>query len=153
VTTHGAGNQEWTDRVVAAMSDWNDKVIAEFRANGGKVGGDFEGFPLLLLHSTGARSGAERVNPVAYQALDDGRWAVFASKAGAPENPDWFHNLRAHPETTIEVGTETVPVVARVLAGDERAVVWEEQKRLAPGFADYETKTGREIPVVELTRR
>jgi deazaflavin-dependent oxidoreductase (nitroreductase family) len=135
------------------MSDWNEQIIAEFRATGGKVGGDFEGFPLLLLHTTGARSGAERVNPVAYQALDDGRWAVFASKGGAPDNPDWFFNLKAHPEVTIEIGTETFAAQARVLEGDERTVVWEEQKRLAPGFADYETKTDREIPVVELTRR
>jgi deazaflavin-dependent oxidoreductase (nitroreductase family) len=139
------------------MSDWNEQVIAEFRANGGKVGGNFEGFPLLLLHTTGARSGAERVNPVAYQPLDDGGWAVFASKAGAPSNPDWFHNLRAHPDVTIEIGTEdgteTVPVRARVLEGDERLAVWEEQKRLAPGFADYETRTDREIPVVVLSRR
>jgi deazaflavin-dependent oxidoreductase (nitroreductase family) len=93
------------------------------------------------------------VNPVAYQALDDGRWAVFASKGGAPDNPDWFFNLKAHPEVTIEIGTETFAAQARVLEGDERTVVWEEQKRLAPGFADYETKTDREIPVVELTRR
>ena len=134
------------------MSDWNDKVIAEFRDNGGKVGGQFEGFPLLLLHSTGARSGQVRVNPVAYQGLDDG-WAVFASKAGADTNPDWFHNLLADADATVEVGTETVPVRARVLEGDEREVVWAEQKRRAPGFADYETKTDRVIPVVELTRR
>jgi deazaflavin-dependent oxidoreductase (nitroreductase family) len=135
------------------MSDWNDKIIAEFRANGGQVGGDFEGFPLLLLHTTGAKSGAERVHPVAYQALGDGRWAVFASKGGAPTNPDWYYNLRADPDVSIEVGTDSVEVRARVLEGAERSAVWEEQKRRAPGFADYETKTDREIPVVELTRR
>jgi deazaflavin-dependent oxidoreductase (nitroreductase family) len=134
------------------MSDWNDKIIAEFRANQGEVGGNFEGFPLLLLHTTGAHSGAERVNPVAVQALADG-WAVFASKGGADTNPDWYFNLLAHPAVSIEVGSETVPVVARVLAGAERSEVWEEQKRRAPGFAEYETKTSREIPVVKLTRR
>jgi len=135
------------------VSDWNQQVIEEFRANGGRVGGDFEGFPLLLVHSTGARSGEERVNPVAYQLLGEGRWAVFASKGGAPDNPDWFYNLRAHPDATIEIGAETLPVRARVLTGEERSVVWEEQKRRYPGFADYEKKTDREIPVIELTRR
>jgi deazaflavin-dependent oxidoreductase (nitroreductase family) len=134
------------------MSDWNDKIIAEFRANDGKVGGDFEGFPLLLLHHTGARSGTAYVNPVAYQAVEDG-WAVFASKAGAETNPDWYHNLKAHPETSVEVGSDTVDVTSRELEGDERTVVWERQKELAPGFADYEKKTDRTIPVLLLRRR
>ena len=134
------------------MSDWNDKVIAEFRANQGKVGGQFEGAPLLLLHSTGARSGQERVHPMMYQAVGDG-FAVFASKAGADTNPDWYHNLRAHPEARIEVGTETLDVTARVLDADEREPIWEEQKARYPGFADYETKTDRVIPVVMLDRR
>jgi deazaflavin-dependent oxidoreductase (nitroreductase family) len=131
------------------MSDWNAKIIEEFRANGGKVGGNFEGAPLLLLHSTGARSGAERVSPMMYQAVDGG-YAVFASKAGADTNPDWFHNLRANPEATVEVGTETVAVTARVLSDEEREPVWETQKSRYPGFADYEQKTSRVIPVVLL---
>ena len=134
------------------MSDWNDKVIAEFRANQGRVGGQFEGAPLLLLHSTGARSGQERVHPMMYQAVGNG-FAVFASKAGADTNPDWYHNLRAHPEARIEVGTETLDVTARVLDADEREPIWEEQKARYPGFADYETKTDRVIPVVMLDRR
>ena len=134
------------------MSDWNDKVIAEFRANQGRVGGQFEGAPLLLLHSTGAKSGQERVHPMMYQAVGDG-FAVFASKAGADTNPDWYHNLRAHPEARIEVGTETLDVTARVLDADEREPIWEEQKARYPGFADYETKTDRVIPVVMLDRR
>jgi deazaflavin-dependent oxidoreductase (nitroreductase family) len=134
------------------MSDWNDKVIAEFRANQGRVGGQFEGAPLLLLHSTGAKSGQERVNPMMYQAVGDG-FAVFASKAGADTNPDWYHNLRAHPEARIEVGTETIDVTARVLDPEERAPIWEEQKARYPGFADYERKTDRVIPVVMLERR
>ena len=134
------------------MSDWNDKVIAEFRANQGRVGGQFEGAPLLLLHSTGAKSGQERVHPMMYQAVGNG-FAVFASKAGADTNPDWYHNLRAHPDARIEVGTETLDVTARVLDADEREPIWEEQKARYPGFADYEAKTDRVIPVVMLDRR
>jgi deazaflavin-dependent oxidoreductase (nitroreductase family) len=134
------------------MSDWNDKVIAEFRANQGRVGGQFEGAPLLLLHSTGAKSRQERVNPVMYQAVGNG-FAVFASKAGADTNPDWYHNLRAHPQARIEVGTQTLDVTARVLDADEREPIWEEQKARYPGFADYESKTDRVIPVVMLDRR
>jgi deazaflavin-dependent oxidoreductase (nitroreductase family) len=134
------------------MSDWNDKVIAEFRANQGRVGGGYEGAPLLLLHSTGARTGLERVNPMMYQAVGDG-FAVFASKAGADTNPDWYHNLRAHPEARIEVGTETLDVTARILDAEEREPIWQEQKARYPGFADYETKTDRVIPVVMLERR
>lgn len=134
------------------MSDWNDKVIAEFRANQGRVGGQFEGAPLLLLHSIGARSGRERVNPMMYLAVGE-EFAVFASKAGADTNPDWYHNLRAHPEARVEVGAETFEVTARVLDVNEREPVWEVQKARYPGFADYETKTDRVIPVVMLTRR
>src|ERR1700723_993677 len=133
-------------------NDWNSKIIEEFRANEGRVGGPFEGGTLLLLHTTGARSGQERVNPVAYQKLDHG-YAVFASKAGAPTNPDWYHNLVAHPETTAEIGTETVALVARVTEGDERSKIWEEQKKDFPGFAEYEAGTTRQIPVVILSRK
>ncbi len=134
------------------MSDWNEKVIAEFRANGGKVGGDFEGAPLLLLHSTGAKSGQERVSPVMYQAVGDG-FAVFASKAGADTHPDWYHNLKANPEARIEVGPDEVNVMARVLDTRQREPIWQEQKARYPGFADYETKTERVIPVLMLERR
>lgn len=137
------------------MSDWNDRIIAEFRANDGMVGGPFEGAPLLLLHSTGARSGEVRVHPMMYQAVGDD-FAVFASKAGADTHPAWYHNLVAHPDARIEVGTEsgveTFDVVARVLEGEERASVWAEQKARYPGFADYEAKTERVIPVVLLSR-
>lgn len=134
------------------MTDWNTQVIEEFRANQGRVGGAFEGAPLLLLHSTGARSNTERVNPMMYQAVGDG-FAVFASKAGADTNPDWYHNLVAHPEASVEVGTETVEVSARVLGPEEREPVWATQKSRYSGFADYETKTDRVIPVVMLDRR
>ena len=134
------------------MSDWNEKVIAEFRANQGRVGGPFEGAPMLLLHSTGAKTGAERVNPMMYQAVGDG-FAVFASKGGHPTNPDWYHNLRANPQAQIEVGEETLDVTARVLGPEEREPIWEEQKSRYPGFADYEAKTDRVIPVIMLERR
>jgi deazaflavin-dependent oxidoreductase (nitroreductase family) len=130
-------------------NDWNAKVIEEFRANGGKLGGNFEGAPMALLHTVGARTGAERVNPMMVQHLG-GSYAVFASKAGADTNPDWFHNLLAHPETTVEVGTETIPVRARVAEGDERTRIWEKQKKDYPGFAGYESGTSRVIPVVVL---
>ena len=130
--------------------DWNGKIIEEFRANQGKVGGPFAGAPILLLHHKGAKTGTERVSPVAYQDLGDGRVAVFASKGGAPTNPDWFHNLVANPEVTIEIGTETVPVKARVPEDAERASIWEKQKQLMPPFAEYEQKTTRTIPVVIL---
>ena len=133
-----------------SANDWNQQVIDEFRANGGKVA-QFEGRPLLLLHHKGAKTGTERVNPLVYLPRD-GNFAVFGSKAGAPTNPDWFHNLRANPDTQIEVGTETVPVRARVAEGEERERIWEEQKRVNSNFADYEKLTTRPIPVVILER-
>jgi deazaflavin-dependent oxidoreductase (nitroreductase family) len=131
------------------FGDWNGQIINEFRANGGKVGGHFAGAPLLLLHHIGARTGKERVNPVMYQAVG-GAYAVFASKAGAPTNPDWYHNLVANPEVTVEVGTETKSVRARVATGEERDTIWAIQKQRYPGFADYEARTTRRIPVVIL---
>lgn len=137
---------------MADVNDWNARIIEEFRANDGRVGGQFEGAPMLLLHSTGAKSGAERVHPMMYQAVAGG-WAVFASKAGADTNPDWYHNLVAHPDCSIEVGSDTVDVHARVLEGDEREGVWTTQKHDYPGFAEYEQKTARQIPVLLLDRR
>lgn len=132
------------------MTDWNTQIIEEFRASGGKVGGQFENFPLLLLHTTGAKSGAERVNPLAYRREGDA-YVVFGSKAGAPTTPDWVYNLDAQPKASIEVGTERHDVVARVLReGDERDSIWEIQKSEFPGFADYEKATTRTIPVVVL---
>jgi deazaflavin-dependent oxidoreductase (nitroreductase family) len=134
---------------MAEVADFNAQIIEEFRTNGGELGGNFAGAPMLLLHSTGAKSGRERVNPMMYQAVGD-HYAVFASKAGAPTNPDWYHNLVAHPDATIEVGTETVAVRARVATGAERDAIWTTQKERYPGFADYERQTDREIPVVVL---
>jgi deazaflavin-dependent oxidoreductase (nitroreductase family) len=135
---------------VSDAEDFNQKMIAEFRANSGKVGGPFEGATMVLVHHRGRKSGVERVNPLVAQPLDRG-WAIFASKAGALTNPDWYHNLMAAPETTVEVGDEVVAVVAREATGDERELIWSRQKELSPGFADYEQKAaGRVIPVVVL---
>ena len=131
------------------VNNWNAKIIEEFRANGGKVGGPFEGAPILLLHTTGAKSGQERVNPMMYQKVGDG-YAVFASKGGAPTHPDWYHNLLAQPKVTAEIGTGTVELIARVAGGDEREPIWAAQKAAYPGFADYEQKTTRQIPVIIL---
>lgn len=132
------------------VRDWNRRIVDEFRENGGRVA-SFAHQPLLLLHHRGAKTGIERVNPLAYQELDHG-YAVFASKGGAPTNPDWYQNVLANPDVAVEVGTETVEVRARVADDEERERIWEEQKRRNPGFADYERKTTRRIPVVILER-
>ena len=134
------------------MTDINTRnrhIIEEFRSNLGQVGGDFAGAPLLLLHTYGAKSGIERVNPVMYQQVGDGI-AIFASKAGAPSHPDWYFNLLAHPEVEIEIGAERMTVRARVAEGGERDAIWSTQKDRYPGFAEYEAKTARVIPVVIL---
>lgn len=134
------------------MNDFNSAIIAEFRAHGGKVGGPFEGAPLLLLSTTGAKSGERRTTPVMY--LPDGeRMIIFASKAGAPTNPAWYHNLQANPTATVEVGTETVEVDASVSTGEERERLYSRQAERYPQFADYAQKTTREIPVVALQPR
>ena len=134
------------------MTDWNQQVIDEFRANDGRVGGNFEGRTLLLLHHTGAKSGTERINPLAYQRLSNKSVAIFASKGGAPTTPDWFYNLVAHPDVKVEIGTESHSARVRVAEGAERETIWEKQKVDWPGFAEYEQKTQgiREIPVVIL---
>ena len=129
--------------------DWNRQIIEEFRANQGRVGGQFAGAPMLLLHTTGARSGAERVNPMMYLDVDGHRY-VFASKAGADTHPDWYHNLVANPAVTVEVGTDTYRATARTLAEPDRTGVYDEQARRYPGFEEYRQKTTRVIPVVEL---
>ena len=134
---------------MSEVQDWNSKIIEEFRANEGEVGGPFAGAPILLLHTTGAKTGRERVNPMMYLDLDGHRY-VFASKAGADTNPDWYWNLVAHTDVTVEVGTETYEVSARPVTGDDRDRVYSEQARRYPGFAEYEQKTSRVIPVVEL---
>jgi deazaflavin-dependent oxidoreductase (nitroreductase family) len=131
------------------VSPWNRDIINEFRANGGHVGGNFDGAPLLLLHTIGAVSGNERVNPLMYQDLG-GPVAVFATGGGAPSNPDWHRNLVANPEISAEIGTETRPFRARTATGAERDRIWTKQKHDFPGFAQYESQTDRVIPVVIL---
>lgn len=135
---------------MSSMNDWNAQVIEEFRANEGRVGGNFEGAPILLLHTTGAKSNLERVSPMMYQDLGEDRVAVFASKAGADTHPAWYHNLVAHPDVTVEIGSETRGFRARIAEGAERGPIWERQKAEYPGFAGYEASTDRVIPVVVL---
>jgi len=134
------------------MSDWNKAIIEEFRANKGKVGGQFEGANLLLLHTKGAKSGLERVNPMMY-FMDDDRYVVIASKGGADTNPDWYHNLLAHPEVTVELGTEQFPAAATVPSEPERTKLYEKMEAISSAFTDYKHKTSRVIPVVTLTRK
>jgi deazaflavin-dependent oxidoreductase (nitroreductase family) len=135
------------------MNDWNQQIIDEFRANDGRVGGNFEGAPLLLLHTKGAKTGIERVSPMMYQDLGDGRIAVFASKAGADTNPAWYLNLQANPEVSAEIGAGSRELRARTASPEEREPIWERQKTDYPGFADYEARTDRVIPVVILEDR
>jgi deazaflavin-dependent oxidoreductase (nitroreductase family) len=136
----------------ASPADFNAKIIEEFHANGGRVGGRFEGLPILLLHHTGARSGKTRVNPLAYRR-DDGRYVIFASKGGSPTHPAWYHNLKAHPEATIEVGTDTVDVTASEADGEARERLFRAQAEDVPQFGEYERRAGRVIPVMLLTPR
>ena len=132
--------------------DFNAQVIDEFRANEGRVGGMFENMPLLLLHHSGAKSGTPYINPLAY--LRDGdRYVIFASKGGAPENPGWFYNLKAHPDVSIEVGTDSVDVRASQAESDERDRLYATQSERSPQFVEYQAKAGRTIPVVVLTPR
>ncbi|MGD0054598.1 MAG: nitroreductase family deazaflavin-dependent oxidoreductase [Acidimicrobiales bacterium] len=140
-----SGNEE----SVNPVNEWNKKVIEEFRANDGVVGGAFTGAPVLLLHTTGAKSGRERINPMMYLE-QDGRTFVFASKSGADTNPDWYHNLVAHPDVTAEIGPTTVSARAVSLEEPERDRVYAIQAGRYPGFAEYQAKTTRVIPVVEL---
>ena len=133
------------------MTDFNTQVIEEFRANGGAVGGPFEGSPVLLLHHTGAKSGTARVNPLMYQAVGDDL-AVFASKGGAPTNPDWYYNIVANPKFDVEVGTEQFQVQAAVVEEPERTRLYDKMVEKMPGFGEYRQKTTRAIPVIVLTR-
>ena len=130
--------------------DFNARIIDEFRANEGRVGGIFEGSTLLLLHHVGARSGKDRINPLAYNR-DGDRYVVFASKGGAPTNPDWYRNLKANPGVTIEVGTDTIKAVADEATGEERDRLFAAQAERSPQFAEYQRNTERVIPVMVLT--
>lgn len=140
------------------MNDFNAQVIADFNANGGKPGGYFKDAPVLLLHAIGAKSGEDRTQPLMFMRDGDGPWYIFASYAGGPKNPAWFHNLVAKPEVEISVGDgttiERLPVQARQIEGDDRDTIYAEMARRFPQFAEYEQKTTRDIiPVIELTHR
>jgi deazaflavin-dependent oxidoreductase (nitroreductase family) len=141
---------------MADVNDWNARVIAEFRANGGKVGGNFEGAPVVLMHHVGRKSGKESVNPVMYlpDETDPATIYVFASKGGAPTHPDWYWNMTEAGSAVVEVGTETYTVSVREVTGEERDTVYAEQASRYPGFGEYAVKTEgiRTIPVLALTR-
>ncbi|MGX7679039.1 nitroreductase family deazaflavin-dependent oxidoreductase [Jatrophihabitans sp. DSM 45814] len=142
---------------MADTNDWNGQIIAEFRANGGKVGGNFEGAPVTILHHRGRKSGTEFLAPAMYLAdeADPKTIYIFASKAGAPTNPDWYYNLVAADEGVVEVGAETYPVSVEEVTGADRDRIYAEQARRYPGFAEYEVKAAgiRTIPVLALRRR
>jgi deazaflavin-dependent oxidoreductase (nitroreductase family) len=133
------------------LKDFNARIVDEFRANGGKVGGPFEGATLLLLTTTGAKSGRQRVSPLAYQRVD-GKLLIIGSFRGADVDPAWVHNLRANPRAHIEIGGDSYDVVARELPSDERNAAWGQIVAAAPGFGDYQEKTSRVIPLFELRR-
>ena len=143
----GYGQIDWKQQ-----SDWNRKVIEDFHANGGDMGAMMGGAPLLLLHSTGAKSGQPRTSPLVYYN-ENGRIFIFATKAGAPTNPDWYHNLLAHSDVTVEMGTEKFAATSVVLGEEERARMYAKQATASPRFAEYEKTTTRKIPVVELVRK
>jgi deazaflavin-dependent oxidoreductase (nitroreductase family) len=134
------------------LSDWNQRIIEEFRANAGKVGGHFANQTILLLHTIGAKSGLERVNPVV-TFTDKGRQIIIASKGGADTHPDWYYNLLAHPDVTVELGTESFPVHASVASEPERSELYEKMVVINAGFGEYRKKTSRNIPVIILERR
>ena len=134
------------------MNDYNRRLIEEFRANGGKVSGQFEHTLLLLLTTIGAKSGLRRTTPLGYMPEGD-RLIVFASSGGAPTHPDWYHNLVAHPQVTVEVGTETFDAIAVVAEDEERDRLWTKGVALYPGLAEHQAKTTRHIPVIALSRQ
>jgi deazaflavin-dependent oxidoreductase (nitroreductase family) len=136
---------------MSTPNDRNQRIIDEFRANAGKVGGGFAGKTLLLLHTVGAKTAQERINPVAYVA-DGDRFVIIASKGGAPTNPDWYYNVLAHPLVTVQVGTQQFPAQAAVAAEPERTRLYNKMIEMLPGFADYRQRTTRQIPVIILTR-
>ncbi|MFN8678905.1 MAG: nitroreductase family deazaflavin-dependent oxidoreductase [Thermomicrobiales bacterium] len=133
------------------MNDFNTQVIAEFRANEGKVGGPFAGAPMILITTTGAKSGQPRVAPLVY-TTDGDRYVVIASKGGAPTNPDWYYNIAANPEITVEIGGETFPARAEIAAEPERTRLFDAQAALMPGFREYQNNTTRIIPVITISR-
>jgi deazaflavin-dependent oxidoreductase (nitroreductase family) len=140
-----------TERIMEEMDEYNRRLIEDFRAHGGKVSGEFERTPMLLLTSTGARSGQRHTTPMGYMP-DSDRLIVFAANGGAPKNPDWYHNLVAHPQVTVEVGTETFAALAVVTQGTEREQLWIRGVAMFPFLAKHQAKTPRQIPVIALSR-
>ena len=134
------------------MSDFNTSIIEEFRANEGKVGGRFEDHPLILIHHFGAKTGTERVTPVSCFPRPDGRFVILASNGGARTNPNWYYNLKAHPEINVEFGTETFAVAVRELEGEDREKAWADVVNAVPAVANTQNKTRRTIPMLLLTR-
>jgi deazaflavin-dependent oxidoreductase (nitroreductase family) len=139
------------DKKSTDYNEFNRQLIEEYRANGGRVTGMFAGAPLLLLTTTGVRSGQPRVAPLAY-TTDNGRWIVIASKGGAPTHPDWYYNLRANPEVTVEVGAESFPARATITTGAERQRLFDQMAARMPNFAEYQRNTVRQLPVIVLER-
>jgi deazaflavin-dependent oxidoreductase (nitroreductase family) len=135
------------------MNDFNKSIIEEFRANAGQVGGPFAGAPVVLITTKGAKSGQTRINPLVGLPQEDGTVYIFASKGGAPRNPDWYYNLVAHPEVEVEFGEEHYAATATPITGAERDRIYARQKEAMPQFAEYEEKTTRTIPVVALIRQ
>jgi deazaflavin-dependent oxidoreductase (nitroreductase family) len=135
------------------MSNFNQTIIDEFRANAGQVGGGFAGAPMVIITTKGAKSGQPRTTPLVSLPQDDGTLYIFASKGGAPTNPDWYHNIKANPEIEVEYGDDKFAAIATEITGTERDEIFDRQKELMPGFADYEKGTTRIIPVVALTRK
>jgi deazaflavin-dependent oxidoreductase (nitroreductase family) len=137
---------------VGEFDDFNQGIIGEFRANEGRVGGQFEGASMILIHHIGAKTGTERVAPLVYFPQDDGSLVIIASVGGAPTNPDWYHNVKANPKFDVEVRTETFPVLAEEVVGDERDEIWTRVVAAFPRLAEHQQKTTRTIPVLRLTR-
>jgi deazaflavin-dependent oxidoreductase (nitroreductase family) len=142
-----------TDEVstMEEFKNFNDNLIAEFRANSGNVGGMFEGMPLLLLTTRGAKSGQTRISPLAY-TKDGDRYVIIASKGGAPTNPNWFHNVRVNPDVTVEVGTDSFPARASIPEGAERQRLFDQMAAQLPNFGEYQKNTTRQLPVIVLER-
>ena len=134
-------------------SEFTESVITEFRANDGRVGGDLAGTPVLLIHHLGARTGTERVTPLAYSSQVDGGLVIAASNGGSTRHPAWYHNLKAHPTIAVELGTETFIVLAEEVTGAARADLWPKLAAASPTLSEFQAKTARRIPLFTLTRR
>ena len=147
----GTGRQVMANPARGGASDYNTAIIAEFRENGGRVGGPWAGTPMILIHHIGARSGIERVTPLACSAQAGGRYVIVASNGGSPADPDWCRNLRANPAITVEAGGRTFPVLAEELDGTARAELWPKLVAQAPALGEHQARTGRQIPVFMLT--